>query len=302
MMKIIDFHTHVGDIFHENRSITFKTNYQKGDYIDPFIPFEESGYNMPFFPESPEALQQLIDAGQYRVWECTMENFARDMTENEIAYACLLPVLPNTSFEEYLAVSKLDSRFIPFSCANFDLEIPEIEQKLKLDIEKGAKALKVHPILQNISLENAKVEAAVDLFGKAGLPIIFHVGVGQYYGPETNYPQNPEFGDPQYFYDFAPRFKDYSLIAAHCCGWPEAFAENTKGLENVYTDTTFCNAELIKKGVELLGEDRVVFGTDYPFGSFKYSILEVKKALADNPQAMEKVFYHNAARLLRLED
>lgn len=76
----------------------------------------------------------------------------------------------------------------------------------------------------------------------------------------------------------------------------------TQGLDNVYTDTTFCSAELIKKGVELLGEDKLLFGTDYPFGSFKYGILEVKKALADNPQALEKVFYHNAAKLLKLED
>lgn len=170
-MKIIDFHTHVGDIFHENRSITFKTNYKKGDYPDPFIPFEESGYTMPFFPENPQALQQLIDAGQYRVWEATMENFARDMTENGISYACLLPVLPNTSFEEYLAVSKLDSRFLPFTCPNFDLEIPEMEQKLIKDIQLGARASKIHPILQNISLENPKVEAAVEVFGKADLPI-----------------------------------------------------------------------------------------------------------------------------------
>ncbi|MBV7389565.1 MULTISPECIES: amidohydrolase family protein [Enterococcus] len=299
-MKIIDFHTHIGDIFHENRSITFKTNYKKGDYVDPFIPFEASGYNTPFFPENPVALQQLIDAGQYRVWECTMENFAHDMTENEIAYACLLPVLPNTNFEEYLAVSKLDQRFIPFTCPNFDLEIPEMEAKLLNDIKLGAKALKVHPILQNISLENEKVEAAVDLFGKAGLPVIFHVGIGQYYGPDVNYPQNPEFGDPRYFYEFAPRFKDYDLIAAHCCGWPEEFAKKTAGLDNVYTDTTFCNATLIKQGVDLLGADRVLFGTDYPFGNFKYSILEVKKALANDPESIEKVFYHNAARLLKL--
>lgn len=30
MVKILDIHTHVGDIFHENRSITFKNQHRKG--------------------------------------------------------------------------------------------------------------------------------------------------------------------------------------------------------------------------------------------------------------------------------
>ena len=33
------------------------------------------------------------------------------------------------------------------------------------------------------------------------------------------------------------------------------------------------------KAVELFGEDRVVFGADYPFASIKYSLLECKKPL-----------------------
>jgi urate oxidase len=33
--RIIDSHAHIGDIFHENKNITFKTNVKKGDYDDP---------------------------------------------------------------------------------------------------------------------------------------------------------------------------------------------------------------------------------------------------------------------------
>lgn len=301
MVKILDIHTHVGDIFHENRSITFKTNIKKGDYEDPFIEVERSGYTKPLIVKDEKDHQRLIDAGQYRVWECTMENFGNDMTEDHVDYACLLPVLPNTSFEEYLAVSKLDSRFIPFTCPDFSLSIPELEKKLELDIQRGAKGLKIYPILQNVSLEDPKVEAAVEVFGKANIPTIFHVGVTSYYGPDKDYPTNPEFGDPQYFYDFAPRFSKYPLIAAHCCLLAEDFAKNTKGLDNVYTDTTMCSAELMQQGVKYIGEDKVLFGTDYPFGTFKYSIEEVKRAFADDERMMNKVFFENAAKILHLE-
>ncbi|MBO0477419.1 amidohydrolase family protein [Vagococcus sp. DIV0080] len=302
MTKIIDIHTHVGDIFHENRNITFKTNIKKGDYEDPFVEVERSGYTKPLIVSDQKEHQRLIDAGQYRVWECTLENFLIDMTESKVDYACLLPVLPNTSFEEYLAASKLDNRLLPFTCPDFSLKIPELEKKLELDLSRGARALKIHPILQNISLEDPKVEAAVEVFGKADLPTIFHVGENSYYGPDKNYPSNPEFGNPRYFYEFAPRFKNYPLIAAHCCLIAEDFANNTKGLDNVYTDTTMCSAELMKKGVELIGEDKILFGTDYPFGTFKYSVEEVRRAFNDDERMLNKVFFENAAKLLKFSE
>lgn len=63
-----------------------------------------------------------------------------------------------------------------------------------------------------------------------------------------------------------------------------------------------CSAELMQKGVQYIGEDKILFGTDYPFGTFKYSIQEVKRAFADDERIMNKVFYENAAKILHLSD
>lgn len=71
MRRIIDSHGHIGDIFHENKNITFKTNISKGNYEDPFIACECSGYKVPLIPKN---LDELIKAGQYRCWEWTLEN------------------------------------------------------------------------------------------------------------------------------------------------------------------------------------------------------------------------------------
>ena len=73
-MRIIDSHAHIGDIFHENINITFKTNIKKGEYDDPFIQCEKSGYTTALFPADvmadPEKVgpfvYSLIKAGQYR--------------------------------------------------------------------------------------------------------------------------------------------------------------------------------------------------------------------------------------------
>lgn len=301
MERIIDSHGHLGDIFHENKNITFKTNIKKGDYNDPFIETERSGYSRPLIIEDEEDLNHLINAGQYRCWEWTLENCSKDMDEHNIDYVVMLPIWPNTTFEEYLAASKLDPRIIPFTSADFSLEIPEMVAKLKFDIERGAKGIKLHPTLQNMPLDDPKTEAAVKVFGEADLPIVTHVGENPYYTKEkSHFPTNPMNSQAHLVFEFCHRFPDYKIICAHCGSLPEMFYEGVKGLKNVYTDTTMCSAASMRKAVELLGPDKLLFGSDVPFGSFKYSVAELKKAFADDPEIGDMVAFKNMAKLLKL--
>lgn len=304
MRKVIDFHAHVGDIFHENKNITFKTNIKKGNYDDPFIRCEKSGYTEGFLMDGPESVAKIIHAGQYRCWEWTLENMSKEMDELEekqvAMQAVLLPVLPNTSFEEYLAASKLDNRLIAFTSIDFTLSENEIKEKLKKDIERGAKGLKLHPTLQNKSLRDKKVAAAMEVFKEADLPVITHVGMNPYYTPDKPYPTNPAFSAMEEFFWFAHEYSDCKVVAAHCCGAIEELAAGVKGLEHVYTDTTMCSAEKMRKGVEILGADKILFGTDVPFGTFKYSVLEMEKAFAGEPEIADMTFYKNAAKLMHL--
>ncbi|WP_213950927.1 amidohydrolase family protein [Tepidanaerobacter syntrophicus] len=306
MRRIIDFHAHVGDIFHENKNITFKQNVKKGSYPDPFVDLEESGFSRPLIVQDEKQHAILIAAGQYRVWECTLENLTKDLDANKMDHVCLLPVLPNTTFEEYLAASKLEPRIIPFTCADFTLPTFRMCDKLKKDIGMGAKGLKIHPILQNIPLTDPKVLAAVEVFGEAGLPVTTHCGINDYYTSDSPHRSktNAQYGDVSYVIKLAHKYPDYIIVAAHgggtVGGEMEILAAETKDLDNVYTDTSFRSAEYMRKAVELFGEDKILFGTDYPFASFKSSITECEKAFADEPEIADKVFYRNSARILHL--
>ena len=51
-----------------------------------------------------------------------------------------LPILPNTSFDEALAASRLEPRIIPFTCCDYGLPIDEMLSKLERDIALGARA------------------------------------------------------------------------------------------------------------------------------------------------------------------
>lgn len=302
-MKVIDIHMHLGDIFHDNKNITFKTNIKKGDYPDPFLEIEESGYTKPIVVESKEDMQRLIDSGQYRSWEATLENCAVEMDKFGYTYVVALPIWPNTTFEEYLAASKLDQRVIAFTTPDFSLPIPEMQAKLKKDIARGARGVKLHPIIQNIPLYDERMIAAAEAVGEEGWPVCTHVGCTPYYGENSPWVTHhcPAYGALEDFYKFCRQLpKDFIIIGAHCNNIIEDFAENVGDMPNVMTDTSMCNADMMRKGVEMIEPDRLMFGTDYPFGTLGNSLAELKKAFADELEVLEKVAYSNAARILKL--
>lgn len=307
--RIIDFHTHLGDIFHENKNITFKAPPQFPRYADPFAELADDGYDRPLVVEDQQAQNVLIDAGQLRTWQYGgLEATQRMLDETGMDYIVSLPVLPNTSFEEALAASKLEPRLIPFTSADFTLPIEQMQRKLCRDIARGARGLKLHPILQNVTLTDERTFAAVEVFGKMGLPVTAHCGINDYYKPDSPYRElaPKEYGELHYMLDLIARYPDYVLIPAHAggdCGWEyEELAEAVRahGWKNVYTDTSFKNAGVMRELVELFGEDRILFATDYPFDGAVGSIAQCREAFGDDPVLLDKVFYRNAARILHL--
>ena len=260
MRRVIDIHVHMGDIF-LGRNVSFRTFQPRPEELDDhFAENGRRGFNFTVVGKTPAEL-------------------------------------------EYLAASGLDTRMIPFSSPDFSLPADRMVEKLKRDIARGARGLKIHSVLQNVKMNDPRTRAAVEVFGRAGLPVMFHIGVSYYYLPEQDaaYPSLPEAGAIEDFFELARAFPDYPLIAAHCANkYAVELAEGTKGLDNVYTDTTLCSAERMLESVERLGEDKVLFGTDYPFSSLHDALREVDRAFPEESPRKDRLLYGNAARLLKL--
>lgn len=307
--RIIDFHTHLGDIFHGNQNITFKAPQSFPPYPDPFENLARDGYDRALVVEDQDAQNVLIDAGQLRTWQYGgLEATRRMLDETEIDLAVSLPVLPNTSFEEALAASKLEPRLIPFTSADFTLPVEAMTEKLRRDIAWGAKGLKLHPILQNVPLTDERTYAAVEVFGQLGLPVTAHCGINDYYKPGSPYQgvAPKEYGELRYMLELIAQYPEYVLIPAHAggdCGWEyEELASEVRrhGWQNVYTDTSFKNAKVMRELVELFGEDKILFASDYPFDGVATSLQQCRQAFQDDPVLLDKVLYRNAAKLLRV--
>ena len=303
MRKVIDIHVHMGDIF-LGGNVGFRTFQPRPEFMDDhFAENGRRGFHFTAVGKTSSELEERMRQGQKRLLGATLENIGASMDEEHVTCSVLLPVYPYTSFEEYLAASKLDSRMIPFSSPDFSLPVDDMVKKLKRDIARGAKGLKIHSVLQNAGMKDDRTRAAVEVFGKAGLPVMFHIGISYYYLPEqeASYPSMPEAGAIEVFFDLARRYPDFPLIAAHCANkYAAELAEGTRGLDNVYTDTTLCSADRMLESVEKLGADKVLFGTDYPFSTLHDALREVDTAFGNNESVKNGILYGNASRLLRL--
>ena len=94
--------------------------------------------------------------------------------------------------------------------------------------------------------------------------------------------------------------QDTKVILAHSgCFDFEYIVDIMNKYLNIYTDISIQPAANIKKLIDEIGSERILFGTDYPFVSQAFSILSVLRA-TDIEQERVNIFSKNAKKLLLL--
>ena len=301
MRKIIDSHAHLGDILW-GKNITFKQNVRKRDYHNLLELLEANDMMPPKEYENMDAVtfdESMLNEEQARNNTATLQNLQKSLDMNGIDEIWVLPVLPHVGFEEILAASKLENRIVPFTCIDFSLG-KDAGKKLLEDVNNGAQGLKIHPVLQKKSLLSEEVFEALKMWEETGKPVICHTYAYNYFHPEESFRNSPEFGSNQDFLKLADRFPNINFVGAHS-GGPMDFAELWEGsnLENVYVDTSFQSAEVVKEFVKRYGEDRVLFGSDWPWGREASPIRVVEIACDGNESLAQKIFHENAETLMK---
>jgi len=83
---------------------------------------------------------------------------------------------------------------------------------------------------------------------------------------------------------------------------PERFLRNMKNYtENIYVDTHSMNVRAIQCAAELLGEDKILFGSDHPITPNGWGMQHALNDIAQLPLELRTaVLYRNAQRLLQL--
>ena len=312
MKRIIDFHTQLGDCFDSNKNIVFKKPVALGPYPDPILAFAQSAFQNPIDAGSVQAKDQLADAMHNRVMEKgSLDCASAEMDGNGVTYFVSLNNHPNTTFEGTLAASKLEPRIIPFTSIDFGMDPWEIHDMMEQDIARGAKGLHIHPHLQGFRFANAKSRAAIEVFNNAGLPVVLHFGLNDCYYRQGSKPEQQtysEYGSLSLVEDIVSKYPDCKFVLTHSVmntgGELDALMASAKahGWCNVFVATSYKCAETIKKLAGCFGDDRILFGSDFPFCDVSYALEECEKAFAGDGEALAKVLFRNAVELTRIYD
>ena len=74
--------------------------------------------------------------------------------------------------------------------------------------------------------------------------------------------------------------------------------EMLSGCSNVWVDTSFQSVATVRKLIATFGPERVLFGSDWPFGNRQPAVAIVKAACRGDRRIERRIFFENAAKLL----
>ncbi|MDW7739067.1 MAG: amidohydrolase family protein [Bacillota bacterium] len=304
---IIDVHTHLGDILYPGGGkLIYEKGAKKKVTLDLISVAEAGLYKTNAVMEwALENLfeNQITKACRARNMTATLENMRNSMDEAGVVKNVCLPIAPNLVFEDLRQASEVDAGIIPFTTVDFAND-QDIEATLRIDVEKGAKGLKLHPIIQKEPLNSKKTFEAVEAFAQFNLPVLFHSGVQSYYlGEEKVTVQDPSYGELHYARELVAAFPKVSFIAGHAGLFQYKDTMELLGeFKNVYVDTSFQAPERVKELVSVFGRERVMYGSDWPWGSRVAAMNATKKACNGDKSLEKLIFSKNAQQLLKLED
>jgi len=207
--------------------------------------------------------------------------------------ACAVATSPEQApiINDYMIQSAKESNgFFTCLCALHPaMSQAEIERELEKAAASGLAGIKLHPDFQRFAIDDPAVFKIYEQ-AEGKFPILFHTGDSRY-----------NFSNPAKLANLLREFPRLTAIGAHFGGWSEwGDVGCLEGFENLYVDTSSSLYELsadeANRLIKMFGEERVMFGTDYPMWDADGEIAFIEK-LGLSERVKELIFYKNAERL-----
>ncbi len=299
-MRIIDIHCHLGDILYPGGGRVIEKELPMAKPFDPDWLRRRSLYRVSDnWLYTRSGMQRLMSrAERLRNFTATRRNLSHAMDRYGVETAVALPVAPNTTFEDLLPAALADRRILPFG--SFDFTAPDIRGQALRQLGAGARGFKLHPILQRVPADGPQAHEALSSLPR-GAVVLLHAGEADYYPKRDARLQVPEYGRIEGIAALCRDFPELTFIAAH--GGLRQFRDFVTllpGLPNVHADTTFLSPEGIRALIGAFGAERVLFGSDWPYGFQLTALKCVRAACRGNEKKLEAILAGNAERLLKL--
>jgi predicted TIM-barrel fold metal-dependent hydrolase len=208
------------------------------------------------------------------------------------------PVRGNNEVAE--AVREHPDRIIPFAVVSPRYLRGRADEELERCINTmGFKGIKLHPQSQSYRADSPVVNPIMEKARQYEVPVLFHSG------PE-------EYSHPRLIGNLAGRFPDVTVIMGHTGGsafleaiWEARSHDNilldTCGIDNSTTGVVDNSTTIgvIEHAVDLVGVERIVFGSDNPIANVGVEMAKIKLANLTQKEK-DMILGENMARVLRL--
>jgi predicted TIM-barrel fold metal-dependent hydrolase len=194
---------------------------------------------------------------------------------------------------------KSEGFFLPFASVDPTSDPAPADFVERAIVEGGVRGLKLYPSYQFFYPNDAIVYPVYEVCQRHRLPVLLHVGSSVLRGTRMKY------CDPIHLDDVAVDFPDLPIVMAHGGRgfWYDTCAFLASHHANVHIDVTGLVPQRQLEHFPRMERmaDKFVFGSDWPAlpRTVAQNVAAVS-ALGLSDEALEKILWRNAARLLRL--
>ncbi|MFW6134907.1 MAG: amidohydrolase family protein [Elusimicrobiota bacterium] len=232
----------------------------------------------------------------------------KTLDENNIEKVVFMGASPNN--KEFINTINSSDKFEGFTSVNPTQD--NALEKVKQDISKGMKGIKLYPSARGFSVADKKAYSLYQYCAKNNIPIIIHFGIT--IGPKSDL----RYGNPIDLSPVLTDFPDQRFVIAHFgAGFFREALMLTYKRNNVYFDTSGTNnwlcyhprglnlVDVFKQTLDLVGPQRVIFGTDSRLivDEYRKNILDQQKEILSKllkSKEVDMVMGGNARRIYNI--
>ncbi|MBQ9789053.1 MAG: amidohydrolase family protein [Lentisphaeria bacterium] len=230
----------------------------------------------------------------------TRKGLIKSMQQNNIIYSVGLPIV--TAVENTLSVNAwaaAENHDEICMLGSVHINDPNYDKTLEFIQKNNMRGIKLHPEYQNFVFNDPKMDRIFAKCVELDLFVIVHSGFDIMFKP-------PYKCTPAMLKNVKKRFPSLKLIGAHLGGMRD-YENVEKELigQPIYLDLSFMTEEnieftLLEKLIKRHDPDYLLFGTDSPWCDQK-RVIDLVNQFDISASDKEKIFYSNAAKLLKIQ-
>lgn len=213
----------------------------------------------------PEAAELLLGLafGPPQLLNGTTEQLRRSMDHYGITHSVVIGALPLAPNHWLLDAAQEDERLIPVAHlpkVAYGSTMAALERALAGLAERGVAGFKIHPNMDGLEPDHPAYRALFEAAQRLDRFVIIHTGRFTVAGYRRLGPADPR--------GFIPLFRDFPDVRVCLAHMNRDAPEVVWGLlhrfDQLYTDTSWQPAEVLRRAVSELGPTRLLLGSDWP--------------------------------------